>query len=73
MSGYIAVAHVSCRLTYVSCRSCRAVGVGLGNARRRFKERSDRARRQRGRPATKGTELGSCERDVRVFLTSIES
>ena len=29
------------------------VEVGLGNARRRFKERSDRARRQRGRPATK--------------------
>ena len=30
------------------------VEVGLGNARRRFKERSDRARRQRGRPATTG-------------------
>ena len=28
------------------------VEVGLGNARRRFKERSDRARRQRGRPVT---------------------
>ena len=29
----------------------------LGNARRRFKERSDRARRQRGRPATvRGTQ-----------------